>query len=152
MRGWLREAAGGLPRQFWFLWAGTLINRLGAFVVLYLAIYLTQDLHFTPSKAGLVLGAYGVGRLQFEPRPTVTDVVRKGLGKWQTSLVDLGAGLLGVGHRRARSMSLVSTLDGRLVKRVRAAGAGVLRPKVRQALRREDRGEAGVLQLLAPVA
>ncbi|WP_067508798.1 MFS transporter [Actinoplanes sp. TFC3] len=61
MRGWLREAAGGLPRQFWFLWAGTLINRLGAFVVLYLAIYLTQDLHFTPSKAGLVLGAYGVG-------------------------------------------------------------------------------------------
>ncbi|AGL21176.1 MFS transporter [Actinoplanes sp. N902-109] len=61
MRGWLREAAGGLPRQFWFLWTGTLINRLGAFVVIYLAIYLTQDLHFTPSSAGLVLGGYGVG-------------------------------------------------------------------------------------------
>ncbi|GAA2504769.1 MDR family MFS transporter [Winogradskya humida] len=61
MRGWLREAAGGLPRQFWFLWTGTLINRLGSFVVIYLAIYLTQDLHFTPSSAGLVLGAYGVG-------------------------------------------------------------------------------------------
>jgi MFS family permease len=61
VRGWLREAAGGLPRQFWFLWTGTLINRLGAFVVIYLAIYLTQDLHFTPSSAGLVLGAYGVG-------------------------------------------------------------------------------------------
>ncbi|WP_199510413.1 MDR family MFS transporter [Nucisporomicrobium flavum] len=61
MRGWLREAAGGLPRQFWFLWTGTLINRLGAFVVIYLAIYLTQDLHFSQSQAGLVLGAYGVG-------------------------------------------------------------------------------------------
>jgi MFS family permease len=57
----LREAAGGLPRQFWFLWTGTLINRLGAFVVIYLAIYLTQDLHFSQSQAGLVLGAYGVG-------------------------------------------------------------------------------------------
>ncbi|MEV4636065.1 MFS transporter [Actinoplanes sp. NPDC049548] len=61
MRGWLREAAGGLPRHFWFLWTGTLINRLGSFVVIYLAIYLTQDLHFSQSQAGVVLGAYGVG-------------------------------------------------------------------------------------------
>ena len=61
MRGWLQQAAGGLPRQFWFLWTGTLINRLGAFVVIYLAIYLTQSLHFSQSQAGLVLGAYGVG-------------------------------------------------------------------------------------------
>ena len=61
VRGWLREAAGGLPRQFWLLWTGTLINRLGSFVVIYLAIYLTQDLHFSQSQAGLVLGAYGVG-------------------------------------------------------------------------------------------
>ena len=61
MRGWLQQAAGGLPRQYWFLWAGTLINRLGAFVVIYLAIYLTQALHFSQSQAGLVLGAYGIG-------------------------------------------------------------------------------------------
>ncbi|GAA3335712.1 MFS transporter [Amorphoplanes nipponensis] len=61
MRGWLQQATGGLPRQFWFLWTGTLINRLGAFVVIYLAIYLTQALHFSQSRAGLVLGAYGVG-------------------------------------------------------------------------------------------
>ena len=61
MRGWLQQAAGGLPRQFWFLWTGTLINRLGSFVVIYLAIYLTQDLGFSQSRAGLVLGAYGVG-------------------------------------------------------------------------------------------
>jgi MFS family permease len=61
VRGWLQQAIGGLPRQFWFLWIGTLINRLGAFVVIYLAIYLTQALHFSQSQAGLVLGAYGVG-------------------------------------------------------------------------------------------
>lgn len=84
---------------------------------------------FPPAEADdprpWVLGAYGVGRLQFEPRPTVTDVVRKGLGKWQTDLVDLGAGLLGVGHRLARSMALVNALDGRFVKRIRAAGGGI---------------------------
>jgi MFS family permease len=61
VRGWLQQATGGLPRQFWFLWTGTLINRLGAFVVIYLAIYLTRALHFSQSQAGLVLGAYGVG-------------------------------------------------------------------------------------------
>ncbi|MET8149267.1 MDR family MFS transporter [Actinoplanes sp. NPDC049668] len=61
MREWLRQAAGGLPRQFWFLWTGTLINRLGSFVVVYLAIYLTGQQHFSQSQAGIVLGAYGVG-------------------------------------------------------------------------------------------
>jgi MFS family permease len=59
--GWLQQATSGLPRQFWFLWTGTLINRVGAFVVIYLAIYLTQALHFSQTQAGLVLGAYGVG-------------------------------------------------------------------------------------------
>ena len=61
MRGWLRQATGGLPRQFWFLWAGTLINRLGSFVVIFLAIYLTTERNFSQSQAGLVIGVYGVG-------------------------------------------------------------------------------------------
>ncbi|HWS38544.1 MAG TPA: MFS transporter [Actinoplanes sp.] len=61
MRGWLRQTAGGLPRQFWFLWAGTLINRVGSFVVLFLSIYLTSDRGFSQSQAGLILGVYGVG-------------------------------------------------------------------------------------------
>ena len=52
MRGWLRQAAGGLPRTFWLLWTGTLINRLGAFVVIFLAIYLTGERGFTQSQAG----------------------------------------------------------------------------------------------------
>ncbi|GGN15637.1 MFS family permease [Actinoplanes campanulatus] len=61
MHGWLRQATGGLPRQFWFLWTGTLINRLGSFVVLFLSIYLTGERGFSHSQAGLVLGLYGVG-------------------------------------------------------------------------------------------
>ncbi|GAA2654250.1 MFS transporter [Paractinoplanes durhamensis] len=50
-----------MPRQFWFLWVGTLINRLGSFVVIFLAIYLTSERHFSQSQAGLVIGLYGVG-------------------------------------------------------------------------------------------
>lgn len=61
MRGWLRQTAGGLPGTFWYLWAGTLVNRLGAFVLVFLAIYLTQERGFSQGRAGLVIGMYGVG-------------------------------------------------------------------------------------------
>lgn len=61
MHGWLRQTVGGLPRSFWYLWTGTLVNRLGSFVILYLTIYLTRVRGFSPSSAGLVLGLYGAG-------------------------------------------------------------------------------------------
>src|SRR5947207_7126719 len=61
MRGWLRHTTGGLPKTFWYLWTGTLINRLGSFVVIFLAIYLTSARHFSAGLAGLVLGLYGAG-------------------------------------------------------------------------------------------
>ncbi|MFG1989476.1 MDR family MFS transporter [Actinoplanes sp. NPDC048988] len=61
MQRWFSQAIGGLPRQFWLLWTGTLINRLGSFVVIFLAIYLTGERGFSQSQAGLVIGLYGVG-------------------------------------------------------------------------------------------
>ncbi|NLU77189.1 MFS transporter [Micromonospora sp. HNM0581] len=61
VRGWFRDTTGGLPRTFWYLWTGTLINRLGSFVLVFLAIYLTQERGFSAAQAGLVLGAWGVG-------------------------------------------------------------------------------------------
>ncbi|MGK5743035.1 MDR family MFS transporter [Micromonospora sp. URMC 103] len=61
VRGWLGETAGGLPTRFWYLWTGTLINRLGSFVLVFLAIYLTQERGFSASQAGLVIGLWGVG-------------------------------------------------------------------------------------------
>jgi MFS family permease len=59
--GWVRSTVGGLPATFWYLWTGTLINRLGAFVAPFLAIYLTQARGFSASYAGLVIGLYGAG-------------------------------------------------------------------------------------------
>ncbi|WBC12660.1 MFS transporter [Micromonospora sp. WMMA1998] len=61
VRGWFQETAGGLPRAFWYLWTGTLINRLGSFILVFLAIYLTQERDFSASQAGLVIGLWGVG-------------------------------------------------------------------------------------------
>ncbi|TYC06884.1 MFS transporter [Micromonospora sp. WP24] len=61
VRGWFQDTAGGLPARFWYLWTGTLINRLGSFVLVFLAIYLTQERGFSASQAGLVIGLWGVG-------------------------------------------------------------------------------------------
>jgi len=52
---------GGLPVTFWWLWTSTLVNRLGGFVVTFLALYLTVDRGFSPAFAGLVASLYGLG-------------------------------------------------------------------------------------------
>jgi MFS family permease len=61
VKGWIHETAGGLPRTFWFIWANTLINRVGSFVIILLAIYLTQERHLSPTYAGFVIGLWGAG-------------------------------------------------------------------------------------------
>jgi MFS family permease len=61
LRRWVGETVGGLPRPFWYLWVNTLINRVGSFVVIVLAIYLTQERGFTETFAGLVIGLWGAG-------------------------------------------------------------------------------------------
>jgi len=53
--------AGGLPRPFWFLWAGMFVNRCGSFVLPFMALYLTQARHLSVAQAGLVVGLYGAG-------------------------------------------------------------------------------------------
>jgi MFS family permease len=51
----------GLPASFWWLWASTLVNRFGTFVVPFLAVYLTTARGYSAAGAGLVLAAYGIG-------------------------------------------------------------------------------------------
>jgi MFS family permease len=58
----LRENLRGLPRSAWILFFGTFLNKFGAFVLPFLAIYMTR-LGYTGSQAGLAIGAYGVGTL-----------------------------------------------------------------------------------------
>lgn len=56
-----QETVGGLPRPFWYLWTGSLVNRLGAFVVIFLAFYLTAHRHFSVAFTGLVVSLVGGG-------------------------------------------------------------------------------------------
>ncbi|MFD4658455.1 MDR family MFS transporter [Kitasatospora sp. NPDC058444] len=57
----VQETVGGLPRQFWWLWVSTLVNKLGAFVVTFLAFYLTAERGYPPFYAGLVASLFGLG-------------------------------------------------------------------------------------------
>ncbi|MEW1774072.1 MFS transporter [Streptomyces sp. NPDC086777] len=61
LRRAVRETVSGLPREFWWLWTSTLVNRLGAFVATYMALYLTLDRGYSASYAGLVASLHGLG-------------------------------------------------------------------------------------------
>lgn len=49
------------PRTYWYVWWGTLINRLGGFVVPLLTIYLITVRHISVSEAGAIVSVFGAG-------------------------------------------------------------------------------------------
>ncbi|MGW5581877.1 MFS transporter [Micromonospora chokoriensis] len=61
VRRWWHDTAGGLPATFWYLWIGLLINRAGAFAMLFLSLYLTDVREASVGLAGTVVGLYGAG-------------------------------------------------------------------------------------------
>ena len=63
MRSFLHEKVGGLPRTFWIIWSGTLVNRLGTMVEPFIGLYLTQARGFSLAAAGTVMTLYGAGAL-----------------------------------------------------------------------------------------
>ncbi len=58
---------GGLPRESWILAAASLINRAGTMVLPFLMLYLTKELGFSPPRAGLMIGIYGLTALLSAP-------------------------------------------------------------------------------------
>lgn len=58
-----RDAYSGLPAEAWLLSAVAFVNRSGAMVLPFLALYLTRELGMAETDAGLLLGAYGLGAL-----------------------------------------------------------------------------------------
>jgi MFS family permease len=56
----LRSSLRALPPVAWILFFGMFLNKFGAFVVPFLALYLTRS-GYTLADAGLAIGAYGVG-------------------------------------------------------------------------------------------
>ena len=91
----------GLPRTFWYLWTGALVNRLGGFVYTFLALYLTQARHFTVAHAGFVIALYGAGSFASGP---VGGYLADHIGRRRTMLLSFtcaSAAMLQLGFARA---------------------------------------------------
>jgi MFS family permease len=56
----LLQSLRQLPRPVWILFAGTFLNKFGAFVIPYLSLYMTRQ-GFSVMQAGVAMGAYGLG-------------------------------------------------------------------------------------------
>ncbi|GAB2484293.1 MFS transporter [Streptosporangium sandarakinum] len=61
--GFLRSKLGGLPRPFWALWAGTLVNRVGMMVQPFIGVYLIESRGMSLAAAGTVMTVFGAGSL-----------------------------------------------------------------------------------------
>jgi MFS family permease len=64
--GWW-SALGGLPRPFWVIFAGTIVNRLGQFVEPFLALYLVRGRDLSLTTAGAIITCFGVGSFISQP-------------------------------------------------------------------------------------
>lgn len=63
---WFRSGAG-LPRSFWVVWIGTVINRLGYVVEPFLALYLVRGRGVSVGVAGVLIACFGTGSLVSRP-------------------------------------------------------------------------------------
>ncbi|WP_051080643.1 MFS transporter [Pontibacter roseus] len=87
-----RNAFGGLSRPAWMMSLVMFINRSGAMVTPFLAVYLTEVLDYSLKEAGMMLSIYGLG-----------SVCGSFLGGWLTDRI---------GHFKVQFLSL--TLGGSL--------------------------------------
>lgn len=57
------RAYQSLPRSVWFLCLGTLVNRAGSFVMIFLAVYLGDELDYGTTFATNAIGLFGLGSI-----------------------------------------------------------------------------------------
>lgn len=97
----LKTITVGLPPQYWLLWAGTLVNRLGSFVVPFLTLYLTTQRLIPVSQAALMVSLYGAG--SFLAQLTGGEMTDR-IGRRPVMLISLlaaPAAMLALGFARA---------------------------------------------------
>ncbi|GAB3926128.1 MFS transporter [Mucilaginibacter myungsuensis] len=58
-----QKAYSGLSRHSWYLSLVILINRSGTMVIPFMTIYCTQQLHFSITQAGFIMGLFGLGSI-----------------------------------------------------------------------------------------
>jgi MFS family permease len=136
-----RAWTGGLPRAFWSLWVGSLINRIGTFVEPFLALYLTSSRDLSVGRAGTVVALVGAGAAVSQPlggalsdrvgrRPTlVGGMVASGIAisalalarpLWLLAACALILGIMGDLYRPASQATIADVVP--VADRRRAAG------------------------------
>ena len=58
-----RNAYRDLPREVWLMALTLFVNRCGAMVLPFLALYMTSSLGFSESSAGYMISVYGIGSI-----------------------------------------------------------------------------------------
>jgi MFS family permease len=84
-----RRTVDELPAAYWTLWVGTLVNRLGGFVVPFLALYLTQTRGIRVDQAGAIVSLHGLGSMTAGP---LGGVLADRVGRRATMLAGLFGG------------------------------------------------------------
>ncbi|MBA9006714.1 MDR family MFS transporter [Thermomonospora cellulosilytica] len=106
----LHDRVGGMPRPFWVLWAGTLINRLGTMVEPFLGLYLTETRGLTLGQAGLVLSLLGLGSVFAQ---IIGGALADRIGRRATLVLAMtlnAAGLLALGYAQGLPAIMASAL------------------------------------------
>ena len=80
---------GQLPPTYWFLWGGTLLNRMGSFVLPMLTLYLTRRRGLSLEDAGAIVSGFGVGSLGGS---SIGGVLADRIGRRATMLIGLVLG------------------------------------------------------------
>jgi MFS family permease len=97
---WLLVAR--LPRTVRLLVLGTLVNRIGSFIVPYLSLVLRREFRLPEAAAGALLAAYGIGSLV---SVLAGGVLTDRLGRRATTLLSLGgSGALAMAMAAAPSL------------------------------------------------
>ena len=97
----------GLPRTYWMLWCGMLLNRLGGTIFLLLGLYLTRERGLTPALTGVIISLYAAGGLLAGP---IGGTSADRLGRRPTLLVGTaasGALMLALGFARSTGAIMV---------------------------------------------
>lgn len=105
-----RTRAGGLPRPFWVLWSGMLINRIGYMVEPFLAYYLTGVRGLSLAATGVILAMSGAGSVVSQ---IVSGALSDRIGRRVTLTVGMlanSAALLGLGYSKGLVPIVIATL------------------------------------------
>lgn len=97
-----------LPGPVRLLVIGTLVNKLGTFIMPYLTLVLRREFHLEPGQVGLLLAAQGVGSLA---AILAGGLLTDRLGRRLTLMLSLfGSGALAIGMGLAPSLSAFALL------------------------------------------